>query len=75
MLHDVFRLVVRGGEAEIPAGLSGLVDNVMDIDQALQVGLSVPLGDLTPLEFRALLSLRRSRAAWEEHQAKLAQKH
>lgn len=54
--------LVRGGEVVPPEGLSGFMQNVIDLDAALEMGFTVTLAEVTTLEFRALAVLREERA-------------
>lgn len=60
--REVAAALVRGGEVVPPAGLADFVQNVLDLDAALEMGITVTLDDITPLEFRGLLVLREERA-------------
>lgn len=60
--------IVRGGEPEIDPGVLEFVRSVFDLDAALEMGFTITLSDVTPIEFRALLVLRQERAKYKEWQ-------
>lgn len=66
--REAVRSIVRGGEPELHPGLKEFVVSVFDLDAALEMGFTVTLSEVTPLEFRALLVLREERARYQEQQ-------
>jgi hypothetical protein len=65
--------IVRGGEPELEPGVSEFVRNVFDLDAALEMGFTITLAEVTPIEFRALLVLREERARYQESQRLMAE--
>jgi hypothetical protein len=64
--------IVRGGSPELPLGLAEFVRSVLDLDAALQLGFTVTLADVTPLEFKALIVLREQRAVADQARQQMA---
>lgn len=54
--------LVRGGEVSPDRALADFIQNVVDLDAALEMGFTVTLDDVNALEFRALVILRDERA-------------
>lgn len=69
--RDAAASIVRGGEPELEPGVSEFVRNVFDLDAALEMGFTITLGEVTPLEFRALLVLREERARYQKWQRRM----
>jgi hypothetical protein len=63
--------IIRGGSPGIDHGISAFVRNVFDLEAALQMGFTVTLSDVTPIEFRALLVLREERARHQEWERRM----
>lgn len=58
--------IVRGGRPELDPSLAKFVEVVLELDAALQLGFTVTLADVTPMEFQALIVLREQRAIAEQ---------
>lgn len=54
--------IVRGGSPEIDQRLVCFIQNVLDLEAALEMGFTITLDDVNVLEFRALGILREERA-------------
>ncbi len=67
-------VAVRGGEPEMEPDVAEFAAAIFDLDAALTVGFTVTLGEVSVLEFRALLILReeRDRAAETQRQMEAA---
>jgi len=66
--REAARSIVRGGEPELGAGLREFVMCVFDLDAALEMGFTITLAEVTPLEFRGLMVVREERARYQEQQ-------
>lgn len=65
--------IVRGGTPKIDQRLVHFVQNVLDLDTALEMGFTVTMGDVTVLEFRALAILREERALAAQAKQQIAE--
>ena len=65
--------LVRGGNPEIDQRLVHFVQNVLDLDTALEMGFTVTMADVSLLEFRALAILREERALAAQSKQQMAE--
>ncbi len=64
--------IVRGGTPELRADMAQFVRAVFDLEQALQLGITVTMDEITELEFRALIVVREQRAVAEQQAQAMA---
>jgi hypothetical protein len=59
-------ILAAGGTSDIPAHLERLVHNVLDLEAALELNITLGLADMSAVEFKALVALRQARQAESE---------
>lgn len=65
--------IVRGGSPEVDQRLVHFIQNVLDLEAALEMGFTVTLNEVNVLEFRALGILREERALASEAKQQMAE--
>lgn len=71
--REAARAIMRGGEPELAGGVAEFVRIIFDLDAALEMGFTVTLSDVTPIEFRALMVLREERSKAQEEKRSMSE--
>lgn len=66
-------VICRGGVPELDRKLEHFVQNVLDLDQALEMGFTITLAEVNALEFRALGILREERSIAAQAKQQMAE--
>jgi len=65
--------ILRSQQPELPPALSEFIRITFELEVALELGFTVTLAEVSPLEFRALVILREERGKFEEEERRIAE--